>query len=278
MKKAAAYLALIRPVNFVITFITVIVAAAVSYLSVYPVEKVLLAALTASLTLSAGNIINDIFDVKIDIVSHPERPLITKIILVKEAYVLYFTIQLISLLLSFFISNANFFINLLAAWVLFFYSWEIKKIVLLKNIIVSGLTGLVFIYGGVATGSYKYAIIPALFAFLINMTREIIKDMEDSEGDAHRGIISFPLKVGPVKTKNTVAALIIFLMALTFYPYINGNYNKYYLLSILVLVIPVLIYFLFSLLKDVSKNNLKKLSFILKLDMILGLIAIYLGR
>jgi len=62
MKKAAAYLILIRPVNFAITFITVIVAAAISYISVYPVGKVMLAALTASLTLSAGNIINDIFD------------------------------------------------------------------------------------------------------------------------------------------------------------------------------------------------------------------------
>jgi len=278
MKKAAAYLALIRPVNFGITFITIMVAAAVSCLGVYPVAKVLLAALTASLTLSAGNIINDIFDVEIDKLSHPGRPLVSGAISINESFVLYVTIQLISLLLSFFISNANFFINLLAAWVLFFYSWEIKKIVLLKNIVVSGLTGLVFLYGGVAAGSYKYAIIPALFAFLINMTREIVKDMEDSEGDAHRGVISFPLKAGLVKTKNTVAVLIIFLIALTFYPYIAGNYNKYYFLCILGIVIPVLIYFLLSFNKDVSKKNLKKLSLILKLDMVLGLIAIYLGR
>jgi geranylgeranylglycerol-phosphate geranylgeranyltransferase len=278
MKKAAAYLILIRPVNFAITFITVIVAAAISYISVYPVGKVMLAALTASLTLSAGNIINDIFDIEIDLVSHPERPLITGVISVKDAYILYITIQVISLLLSFFISEANFLINILAAWVLFFYSWEIKKIVLLKNIIVSGLTGLVFIYGGAAAGSYKYAIVPALFAFLINMTREIVKDMEDVEGDTHYGIISFPIKAGVVKTKNTVLGLIIFLIVFTFYPYIIGNYNKYYILVIIVLVIPVLIYFLYSFRKDVSKKNLIKLSILLKLDMVLGLIAIYLGR
>ncbi len=278
MKKAAAYLALIRPLNFGITLITVIVAAAVSYVSVYPFGKVLLAAFTAALTLSAGNIINDIYDVGIDKISHPERPLVTNVISIKSAFVLYFTIQLISLLLSGFVSGPNFLINLLAALILFLYSWKLKKVVLLKNIIVSALTGLVFVYGGLAAGSYEYTLIPALFAFLINITREIIKDMEDSEGDAQQGIISFPSMAGPVKTKSTLISLIIFLIAFTFYPYINGDYNKYYLLLILIFVIPVLIYFLILLLKDASKKNLNKLSFILKLDMIFGIIAIYLGR
>ena len=278
MKTAAAYLTLIRPLNFVITFITVIIAAAVSYISIYPVVNVLLAALTASLTLSSGNIINDIFDVEIDKVSHPERPLVTGFISIKEAFILYFIIQLISLFLSTMISEINLIINLFAAVILFFYSLKLKKVVLLKNIIISGLTGLVFIYGGLSAGHFKYAVVPALFAFLINMTREIVKDMEDSEGDVRQGIISFPSKAGTVKTKNTVIALIIFLIAFTFYPYITGDYNKYYLVFIILIVIPLLVYFIFSLIKDESKNNLNKLSFILKLDMIFGLIAIYLGR
>ena len=278
MKKAAAYLALVRPINFVITFITVIVAAAVSYFIFYPIEKVLLAALTASLTLSAGNIINDLFDIEIDKVSHPERPLVTGVISVNTAFVLYFAIQIISLVFSYSISEENFIINFAAAVILFLYSWKLKKIVLLKNIIVSGLTGLVFVYGGLAVGSYEYAVIPALFAFLINMTREIIKDMVDSEGDARQGIVSFASKAGLVKTKITIAGLIGVLIAFTFYPYMNGDYNNYYILLIIVLVIPALLYFLYSLRKDVSKKNLTKLSFILKMDMILGLIAIYVGR
>ena len=278
MKKAAAYLALIRPVNFVITFITVLAAAAVSYNIVYPAVKVLLAAITASLTLSAGNIINDIFDIEIDKVSHPGRPLLTGIISENGALILYFMLSAVSLLLSYRISDINFIINLFAALLLFLYSWKLKKVVLLKNIIVAGLTGLVFIYGGLAAGSYQYAVIPALFAFLINITREIIKDKEDSEGDALQGIISFASRVGEVKTKYTAASIILFLIAFTFYPYINGDYNKYYLLLIIMLVIPGLIYFIYSLIKDGSKKNLNKLSLILKAEMILGIIAIYIGR
>ena len=92
------------------------------------------------------------------------------------------------------------------------------------------------------------------------------------------GIISFPIKVGTARTKNTLIAIIIFLITFTFYPYLIGVYNKYYLLIIIAVVIPVLIYFLYSLVKDDSKKNLSKLSKLLKLDMVFGLIAIYLGR
>jgi geranylgeranylglycerol-phosphate geranylgeranyltransferase len=68
------------------------------------------------------------------------------------------------------------------------------------------------------------------------------------------------------------------LILFTLFPYINGNYGNYYMAVILFLVIPVLIYFLISLIKDNSHKNMRKLSFILKLDMVFGLIALYIGR
>ena len=278
MKKVSAYFALIRPLNFLITFITVLVAAAICYSGVYPWKNVLIAALSASLTLSAGNVINDILDIDIDKVAHPDRPLASGAIDINPAFIFYTIVQLVSLVLSMQISQFIFTINFFAGAILFFYTLRLKQIMLLKNIVVAGLTGLVFIYGGIAAGNFKYSPIPAFFAFLINMTREIVKDMVDSEGDLQNGIISFPIKVGTARTKNTLIAIIIFLITFTFYPYLIGVYNKYYLLIIIAVVIPVLIYFLYSLVKDDSKKNLSKLSKLLKLDMVFGLIAIYLGR
>ena len=66
---------------------------------------------------------------------------------------------------------------------------------------VAFLTGLVFIFGGVVVENPTAAIVPAIFAFLINLIREIVKDMEDVEGDNKAGVITFPIKFGFQKSK-----------------------------------------------------------------------------
>lgn len=278
MKKIYAYINIVRPANFLITFFTVIVAVALSYQGEYSYFKVFLAAITASLTMSAGNIINDIYDINGDKINHPGRPLPSGLISLKAALVYYFILLAVSLFLSLYISNLNFAINLLAVILLYLYSYKLKRIAFAGNVIVSILTGLTFIYGGLAVNNIYNSIIPALFAFLINLIREIVKDMEDVEGDIRVGIISFPSKYGVKITKNTIIALSALLILFTIFPYINGNYSKYYIAVIIIIVIPVLFYFLISLIKDDSQSNMKKLSFILKLDMVFGLIALYIGR
>jgi len=278
MKKNSAYINIVRPINFLITFFTVIIAAALSYKGEYSTVKVFLAAITASLTMSAGNIINDIYDLNGDKINHPLRPLPSGVISLKAALIYYFILLAVSLLLSLFISNLNFAVNLISVLMLYLYSYKLKRVALGGNLTVSLLTGLAFIYGGVTVNNIYNSIIPALFAFLINLIREIVKDMEDAEGDMREGIISFPSKYGAKTAKNTIITLSMLLILFTLFPYINGNYSNYYMAVILFLVIPVLIYFLISLLKDDSRKNMNKLSFILKLDMVFGLIALYIGR
>src|ERR1035437_3217806 len=247
MKKISAYIIIVRPVNFLITFITVIVAAALSYKGEYSSVKVFLAAITASLTMSAGNIINDIYDLNWDKINHPFRPLPSGVISLKAALIFYFILLAVSLLLSLFISNLNFAVNLLAVFLLYLYSYKLKRIAFGGNLVVSLLTGLTFIYGGIAVNNISNSIMPALFAFLINLIREIVKDMEDTEGDIREGIISFPSKYGVKTAKNTITALSILLILFTFLPFINGNYNNYYIAVIIIVVIPLLVYFLISL-------------------------------
>jgi geranylgeranylglycerol-phosphate geranylgeranyltransferase len=278
MKKINAYINIVRPANFLITFFTVIVAAALSYQGEYSYLKVFLAAITASLTMSAGNIINDIYDLNGDKINHPGRPLPSGLISLKAAVVYYFILLAVSLILSLYISNLNFAINLLAVILLYLYSYKLKRIAFTGNVVVSILTGLTFIYGGLAVNNIYNSLIPALFAFLINLIREIVKDMEDVEGDIREGIISFPSKYGVRITKNTIIALSALLILFTIFPYINGNYGKYYIAVIIIIVIPVLVYFLISLIKDDSQSNMKKLSLILKLDMVFGLFALYIGK
>jgi geranylgeranylglycerol-phosphate geranylgeranyltransferase len=278
MNNLSAYIKIVRPYNFLITFLAVIIASLVSYQGELPYIKVFLAAVTASLTMAAGNIINDICDLDGDKINHPERPLPSGILSIHSAYVFYLTLLALSLVISLFISNLNFVVNILAIILLYLYSQKLKRVLLVGNLIVSLLTGLAFLYGGIAVNNIYYSVIPALFAFLINLIREIVKDIEDSEGDLHEGIISFVSKYGIKTALNTIVSLCMLLMLLTLFPYLNGNYGGYYLIVILTLVIPVLIYFVLSLLKDSSRKNLNNLSFLLKLDMVFGLIAVYVGR
>lgn len=278
MKKLSSYIILIRPLNFLITFLTVIVAAVICYKGDISLLKVLLAALTASLTLSAGNIINDIFDIKGDKINHPERPLPSGIISVNSALIYYFILTVISISLSVFISNLNLVINLFAVLLLLLYSFSIKKYILWGNILVAFLTGLVFIYGGISVNNFTHSLIPAFFAFLINLIREIVKDMEDSEGDFAVGLTTIYSEFGLEGVRKIILVLSLLLILLSVVPYVLGIYSRYYFIVILVMFIPLMIYFLVSIGFDVSKKNLNKLSIILKLDMVFGLIALYVGK
>jgi len=93
---------------------------------------------------------------------------------------------------------------------LFLYSKYLKRIPLLGNVTVAFLTGLVFIFGGVVVSNPGAAIVPAVFAFLINLIRELVKDMEDIEGDKIAGVITFPIKYSLKKT--SILILIIGLL------------------------------------------------------------------
>ena len=273
-----SFIRIIRPINFAITFLSVIVAAAICIDGEYQIYKIILAAFSASLTLSAGNIINDIKDIEIDKVNHPERPLITGNITVSQAKTDYGSLIFISLLLSFFINPPAFVIALSATVLLILYSYYFKMVPILGNLIVAFLTGLVFIYGGVVVNNPLAAIIPAIFAFLINLIREIVKDMQDVEGDLKQGVITFPGKFGFNSSKLLVVELTVILLLVTLYPFITRLYKIEFIILIMAVVNPLLIYNLKILFKDHSSSKLNKISIILKLNMFIGLIAILLGK
>lgn len=273
-----SFIQITRPINFVITFLSVIVAAAICVEGDYQVYKIILAAFSASFTLSAGNIINDIKDIETDKVSHPKRPLAAGKITVNQAKVEYILLTVIAILLSVFIKLPALIIVITATVLLFLYSYYFKKVPILGNIIVSLLTGLVFIYGGVAVNNPLAAIIPAIFAFLINLIREIVKDMQDVEGDLKQGIITFPGKFGFSSSKLLVAELTIVLILFTLYPFITRLYKIEFTILIMAVVNPLLVYNLKILFKDHSSSDLNKISNILKVNMLIGLIAILLGK
>ena len=239
--------------------------------------SVLLASFAAAFTLSAGNIINDIYDLGIDKVNRPERPLPSAKISKNSALILYFLFIAASLILSWFINLCAFMIVIIATILLVIYSKFLKRVLFVGNILVALLTGLVFIFGGVAVRNPSAAIIPALFAFLINFIREVVKDMQDVDGDKNAGVNTFPIRYGFQKSKILILLITFTLILYTLYPFVARLYKIEYFIIVMIIVNPILVFSLKILFKDRSIKNLNMISNLLKLSMVFGLIAIYLG-
>lgn len=277
IEKLTAVINLIRPLNFIITFVSVFVAALICKPDTIFTLNLTLAALAASFVLASGNVINDIKDVEVDKINRPERPIPSGKITRTNAYTLYIVLVLISFFISFLLNEIASIIILLSMVLLYVYSNYLKQIPLLGNITVSFLTGLVFIYGGVVVANPTAAIIPAVFAFLVNFIRELIKDMQDIEGDKKANVVTFPIKYGFQKSKILILFFTIMLILFTTYPFLSKLYKIEYFIIVMVIVNPILIYCLKILFEVNSANNLKKISNLLKLSMIFGLLVIYVG-
>ena len=272
------YLKIIRPLNCIITFFTVIVAAFIASENSFQFDLVLSGAFAAALTAAGGNVINDYFDIEIDRIAHPTRQLVTGKILKTQALSFYLVLNAAAIIISFFINAIVLGIVFLSIVLLFLYSFSLKRLILFSNFIIAWLTGIVFLFGGIIVGNAQAAVIPAIFAFLINFIREIVKDIQDMDGDRNSGVITFPAKYGVAKTKNIIIILTLTLILLTLYPFIFNYYRIEYFVAVMIIVNPLLVYFMKSIVKDYSKDTLQRMSAILKLSMVFGLIAIYLGK
>lgn len=277
MNKIYYYIKLTRPLNCLITAIVVFVGGIISSQDESIDQLLILASITALLVAASGNVINDYFDIEIDKIAHPERPLAKNYLKSSSALIYYSILLLIALTISFFLNTELFVITILASTILFLYSFYLKKIPLVGNITVALLTALAFLFGGLAVNNFQAAVIPALFAFLINLIRELVKDAEDIEGDELNNVITFPIKFGIEKTRNIITILTLLLISLTFYPFINQSYSIEYFVIVMIIVNPILVFILKRLFEDTSKQSLNLISSLLKINMIFGLAAIYLG-
>ncbi len=275
--KILAYIKITRPLNVVITFFVVVVAILISQKNQTEITLIIWASVAAALTAAAGNIINDIYDIETDKISHPARVLVLGVLSKKEAWSEYVILNSVSVFIAAYLSTILFIIVLTTIVILFVYALYLKKILLAGNIIVALLTGLAFIYGGFAVSNPVAAIIPAIFAFLINFMREIIKDVQDVKGDTKQNIQTFPVRFGLDAARKLIVFLTILLIAFTFYPFITRLYKIEYFILVMLVVNPILILSLKYLWAN-KENKFYTVSKLLKFNMVIGLISIYAGK
>ncbi|NLT51031.1 MAG: UbiA family prenyltransferase [Ignavibacteria bacterium] len=278
LNKFTGLFKIIRPLNCTIVFLVIVAAAYFYSNSRVQFHIIFFAALSGFFVSAAGNIINDYFDLDIDRINRPERVLPSEILVPMEAVSYYFFISVLALLSASFVNIYCLAVVIYTTAGLYLYSARIKKIPLLGNIIIAHYAGLAFIFGGLAAGNWVVCIIPAVFAFLINLIREIVKDIEDIEGDKANGIITFPQKFGIKNARNLIFILTVILIYLTYLPYKYSIYKIEYFLVIMCVVNVMLVFSLKLLYNFNSKNDLSKISGLLKIIMLAGLFAIFTGK
>ncbi len=243
---------------------------------------------------AAGNVINDIHDVKTDRINKPNKKILGEKLSEKAALQLYLILSVIAVGIGFYLSNiigrpgfAAIFIIISA--LLYLYATYLKQILLVGNIIISSLVAMVIIIMGIfellpaidasnqQTQSIIFSILLdyALFAFLINWLREMVKDQEDITGDYNTGRNTLPIALGIDRANKVIFAIgVIPLAAVVYYMYVYLYTNTYAVLYTLLLVVGPLLYFLVTLWSAKQRKHFKHLSLILKLIMFFGILSI----
>ena len=279
MKTVSAYLELARPLNGIIAFMSAwlggVFASQGSTENLLD-SRLLLVCISALFLLSAGNAINDYCDYNIDRINRPRRPLPSGRI--QRRHALIFTIVLIALgiWLGVLINRIATCIAILVSAALVSYAFWLKRTPFVGNLVVSSLTGLTFVSGGVAINSVQGTLVPAIFAFLFTAAREIIKDIEDTEGDLKNSVKTLAI-LNPRLAVGTALGFMALVILFSPVPYLLGWYSWYYLLAVVLGVDVVLIGLAIRLLRDTSRESCASIQRWMKWDIFMGLGAIYLG-
>jgi geranylgeranylglycerol-phosphate geranylgeranyltransferase len=237
---------------------------------------ILLAAITGALVTAGANAINDLFDIEIDRINRPNRPLPSGTLEQKDAKRMWFAMSFIAIGINFFINPFALLIVIFAVALLYWYSARLKKTILIGNLVVGSMTGMAFIYGGAVIGSINRAIIPALFAFLINLARELIKDVEDIKGDREEQAFTLPVRYGVKKTLALSSTLLILLIGITIVVGSSAIYNQSFFYIVLVADL-LMLASIAMMWNNYSPASLRRISITLKICMAIGLISIITG-
>ena len=271
-----AILIITRPVNVLITALSVYLSGIISFNQYYD-RYLLVAAISAGLIAGFGNITNDIFDINIDRRAKPFRPLPSGTLSIRSAVLLAMTLVATGIILSGFIGDLCLLIASVTAISLLAYTPAFKGKAYWGNMLVAFISALAFFYGAAAVGNVDGGLIPAIFAFLFHLIREIIKDMEDWEADKAEGVMTGAVRHGVDFSRNLAMLFAAILIITTMIPYITGIYHTWYLITVIAGCDVFLLLIIITLLISSSPRVCRFIASFMKALMPLGLLAVFLG-
>jgi 4-hydroxybenzoate polyprenyltransferase len=253
------------------------------------------------LIAAAGKSINDYFDLNIDQINKPTKVVVN--VAISRRWVIFFHLVL-SMLGLFFTAYALpiqtywylVFANMMCIVLLWVYSTNFKKQLLIGNVLISLLTAWVLLIiffskeplqlhqvlesGDKEIRFFRLTVLYASFAFIISLIREVIKDVEDRVGDAKYGCRTIPIVWGLTATKVFVAVWLVVLIAvlviLQFYVLPMGWWESI-VYCVLAIIVP-LIWVFVKLLTAQTEKDFGKLSTVIKIVMLTGIVSMVFFR
>jgi 4-hydroxybenzoate polyprenyltransferase len=309
LKILAAFFRLIRWPNLVFIALTQVLFEYCIYRKIYPhivdnsgeTKQFIFLVLASVVIAAAGYIINDYFDLNIDQVNKPSKVVVS--VLINRRWVifwhmflsllgLFFTVSALPIAQHWHLVLANFG-SIILLW---FYSTNLKKQLLIGNVLISLLTAWVLLIIFFSkyplqirnvllvdhdeVRFFRFTVLYASFAFIISLIREVIKDMEDMEGDRKYGCRTMPILWGVNASKVFVAVWIIVLIAtiviVQFYVLPFGWWHS--ALYCMLFVAAPLVWIFRKLFKAQSSEDFHKLSAVVKLVMFTGILSMIFFR
>lgn len=250
--------------------------------------------LSTVLIAAGGYVINNIYDQETDNYNKPQDVIVGKSISETTAYNIYIVVTVIGVSIGFYLSNViekpGFSaIFILIAATLYLYATSLKQMMLIGNIVVALLLSFSIIIIGIfdlypATIAsnqqemrlyFSILLDYAIFAFIINLNREIVKDIEDIDGDCNQSMNTLAVAIGKSKTVKLVFIL-SFIPLITFIYYLNRYLLDLVFLSIylLLFVCGPLLYFTIKIISAKSKKDFHSLSTVLKYMLFFGILSV----
>lgn len=277
IKRLSPFVSIIRLTNVLMTGFAVFLGIWLSgtFQTAVPTVLLMVAAMSAA---SFGNVINDLLDIQTDRISHPERPLAKGVMRNSTAIVFAVLLVSVSLLSSFLVSSFHLKATFIPLILLSVYSLYFKKTPLIGNLLVASLVAYALLFGVLPKPQYETLVIPALLAFLLNFCREIVKDIQDEQGDRDQGYNTTAI-LNPVLLKGILLLIGTVYLALVFLPSLyQKHFGMVYTGSCILLVLPLHFYWSALVIKRNFTAHSSRIASVLKLEMLGGLLALSLDK
>ncbi len=255
-------------------------------------------ALSTGFIAAGGYIINDYFDIQIDVINRPEKVVLEHKINLRQAILAHLLLSTVGLLVAFFVSGALWLviIQLLCVVLLWFYSTHFKRLPVIGNFVISILTTLTIIviylnyipglsvtdvfsfkWAANASGTTVYVLIYAFYSFFLTWIREIVKDMEDIAGDSEMGCKTLPIVAGLNGAIIFIVVLEVVMLVAGIIAILNVQTIQSKVGIFLFLVAPMFVWTWFLLRKSETAHYGLASKYI-KFYMVAGLFTLYLFR
>ena len=276
-------LTLIRPINSIMIGFAVLVGIMITNPSLVFSEFSFVGFLIGFFISSYSMVINDIYDIDIDKINRPDRPLPSGRVTLNEAklfsvFLLFIGISLsIISIIRYDSSILIFFITIFFSFISWLYSYGLKKRGLIGNFIVAISMTIPFIFGGIIINGFTNVLLLSFstIAFLSGLGREIVKTICDVKGDKSKHVNTVSITLGVSNAAKLGGFLIICAVLVSIIPFVLGSVDPIYFIF-LILPNSLMLYSSLKIIFDHSESSAYRIKNLLLMGMLLGLLGFLL--